>query len=123
MRTPAERLDLAVDQVLDTDRPPADSDPELRPLLHVAASVHRALPTIPAGEPFAARLAARLAEPNPVWRLTGRAAELARRGMHDRGRLIAAGAVSSAAVGVTVTAVAVWLTSRRNAAGHRAAHR
>ncbi|HEX6140006.1 MAG TPA: hypothetical protein VF013_06005 [Candidatus Limnocylindria bacterium] len=122
MRTPspAERLDRAIDRVVDGDDPVVDGD--LRPLLRTATLVRAALPPIPAADGFSQRLAAQLVEPNLVLRLAGRAGDAARRNLADRRRLIAAGAVSSAAVGVTVTAVAVWLTARRQSA-HRPLHR
>ena len=120
-RTVADRLDEALDGVL--ARAPHERDADLGSLLRAAELLRDALPPIPAGAVFEGRLASQLAEQNPVLRIAGRAGDLARRGLHDRGRLIAAGAVSSAAVGVTVTAVAVWLTSRRNAGAERAAHR
>jgi hypothetical protein len=120
-RTVADRLDEAVDGVL--SRAPRERDADLGSLLRTAELLRDALPPIPAGAAFRGRLAAQLGEPNPVLRIAGRAGDIARRGLHDRGRLIAAGAVSSAAVGMTVTAVALWLTARRHAGGQRAAHR
>lgn len=118
--SPAERLDRAIDRVVDGDELVVDGD--LRPLLRTATLVRAALPPIPAADGFSQRLAAQLVEPNLVLRLAGRAGDAARRNLADRRRLIAAGAVSSAAVGVTVTAVAVWLTARRQSA-HRPLHR
>jgi len=47
----------------------------------------------------------------------------ARRELQHPGRLIAAGAVSSAAVGVTVTAVAVWRMRRHGGLGLRVGQR
>jgi hypothetical protein len=116
-RTTAQRLDEAIDRILAGDRPTVE--PELRPLVDAAALLSSALPPLPAGPRFEERVAARLAASRPLARAAEAVGALARRELRHPGRLIAAGAVSSAAVGVTVTAVAVWRTSRRHAAaGH-----
>jgi hypothetical protein len=70
---------------------------------------------LPPGRIFEERLARRLAVPGLAQRLRERAAA-ARRAMTPT-RLIAAGAVSSAAVGVT--ALAMWRGGRRQAGDHR----
>jgi hypothetical protein len=122
-RTTAQRLDDAIDRILAGDRPAVE--PELRPLVDAAALLSSALPPMPAGARFEARVAARLVSSSPLARAAEAVGEQLRRELRHPGRLIAAGAVSSAAVGVTVTALAVWRTSRRHGApGHgRAAQR
>ncbi|HEX9634832.1 MAG TPA: hypothetical protein VGB34_05030 [Candidatus Limnocylindria bacterium] len=119
--TPAQRLDEAIDRILAGDRPVVE--PELRPLVDAATLLTSALPPLPAGSRFEARVAARLAASTPLARAAEAVGAIARRELRHPGRLIAAGAVSSAAVGVTVTALAVWRTSRRHGAAARAAHR
>jgi hypothetical protein len=111
----AERLDRAVDLLL-AGHPPASAaaaagiDASRRHLVDGADRLRRAL-SVPSVAPrFEARLGARLAMPaasghDPVaW---------ARR---YPARLIVTGAVGSAAVGVGVTAFAVWRSTRRPAA-------
>lgn len=122
-RTTAQRLDEAIDKVLAGDRPVVE--PELRRLVEAAELLSSALPPLPVGARFEARVAARLASSSPLVRAAEAVGAAARRELRHPRRLIAAGAVSSAAVGVTVTALAVWRTSRRHgAAGHgRPAHR
>jgi hypothetical protein len=116
-RTPADRLDEAVDRVLSGKAPLVDD--ELRPLVDTAQLLRTALPPIPAGAAFAKRLAARLDSPGRITRLAdgterliGRAETVARDAVRDRGRLIATGAVSSVA-GAAVAGVAVWVVTRR----------
>ncbi|MGH2456787.1 MAG: hypothetical protein ACRDHD_11100 [Candidatus Limnocylindria bacterium] len=119
-RTIADRLDEAVDHVLRGSGDPVAGD--LRPLVEAAALVHAALPPIPAGERFERRLAARLRRPGPVERARQALSGLTRDQLRNPRRLLAAGAVSSAAV--TVTALALWRTSRRHGlAPQRQAHR
>ena len=101
--TPAERLDAAVDSILIGARAYGDT------LSDVAALVHAALPPIPPAAGFEARLAGRLSGVGMRQRL--RAAMVASRRELTPVRLLAAGALSSAAVGVTV--FAVWRTGRR----------
>lgn len=120
-RTTAQRLDEAIDRILAGDRPIVE--PELRPLVDAAALLTSALPPLPVGSRFEARVAARLAASSPLARAAEAVGAMARRELRHPGRIIAAGAVSSAAVGVTVTALAVWRTSRRHGAAGRAAHR
>jgi hypothetical protein len=104
-RSTPDRLDAAVDSLLAGDRPMLDA--ELRPLVDVASRLAGALRPVPAGRAFELGLARRLAgEGDGVLRRTAR--ELGR-----PGRLLAAAGLSSAAVGVTVTAYAVWRSSRR----------
>jgi hypothetical protein len=110
--TPAERLDAAVDSILVGARAYGDT------LSDVAALVHAALPPIPPGAGFEARLARRLGGAGMRDRL--RVAAVATRRQLTPVRLITAGALSSAAVGVT--AFAVWRTSRRQPA-QRLLHR
>jgi hypothetical protein len=125
-RSVAERLDRAVDQILGGADPAPDGD--LRPMLDAAASLRGALVPVPASTTFSRRLAARLEGAGPIARLAegtdrllGRAESAARGALRDRGRLIAAGAVSSVA-GAAVAGVAVWMVTRRGT-GHGPAHR
>jgi hypothetical protein len=116
----AERLDRAVDALLDGALPTAAAalaglGASGRPLVEVADRAHAALPLAPAGTRFEARLGARLATsavgPTPVaW---------ARR---HPGTLLVGGALGSA-VGVGVTAFAVWRSGRRAGVAHRLLHR
>lgn len=116
----AERLDWAVDALLDGAVPvgaitraglgTADGS-----LVDVAGRLHDSLPVTAAGTRFEARLGARLAAsavgPAPVaW---------ARR---HPGTLLVGGALGSA-VGVGVTAYAVWRSGRRAGGAHRLLHR
>jgi hypothetical protein len=108
-QTRAERLDRAVDGLLAGLPVPSTVDPELRPLIDLAATLRATLLPVPAASRFEARLAARLATRRPPLADGARALrERARRELRNRGRLLVAGAVSSAAVGVGVTAYAVW---------------
>jgi hypothetical protein len=117
-RSQAERLEHAVEQLMAGDRPVADG--AMAPLLETAALVRAALPPVPSGEALDARLLAQITQRRRVNVAVDALEAFARRELRHPGRLIAAGAVSSAAVGMTVTAVAVW-RSRRHAplAGHR----
>jgi hypothetical protein len=108
--TVAARLDGAVDQLLGGASPAvaaANVDSSIRPLVEMAALVRAALPALPVSPGFEDRLAARLAGA-----VASRDA-LAWAVRHP-GRLIVTGAVGSA-VGVGVTAYAVWRSSRRGA--------
>lgn len=110
----AERLDHALEQLFAGDRPA--HDPVLGSLLETAALVRAALPPIPSGQGFEARLTSRLAHAASGGGIAGAVGALeafARRELRHPGRILAAGAVSSAAVGVTVTAVAVWRSRRQ----------
>jgi hypothetical protein len=110
--TPAERLDHAVDVLLAGGRPARDG--ALQPLLETAAVVRAALPPLPSSRAFESRLLVRLSHAGGVAGAVGALEAFARRELRHPARILAAGAVSSAAVGVTVTAVAVW-RSRRHA--------
>ena len=104
-RTPADRLDEALDALLAGEDPRRER--ELGPALAAAERLRATLAPVPAGLRFQVALADRLTDP-------GLGARTLRAFSHaGRGRLIAAGAVSSA-VGVGVTAYAVWRTSRRH---------
>jgi hypothetical protein len=116
-RSVAERLDDAVESVLEGQPPTVESD--LRPLVAVAAVTADALRPIPPSARFEARLAARLGQEGAVRRAADRVTSFTRRELAQPGRLLAAGAVSTAAVGVTVTAFAVWRSARHPAPAHR----
>jgi NADPH:quinone reductase-like Zn-dependent oxidoreductase len=108
--TPAERVDRLVDAILAPAGTPGAA-PDSRPLAGLIGLVADALPPIPPGVAFESRLAARMAETTAGRRTFGL--------LRQRGRLLVTGAaVSSAAVGVGVTAFAVWRSSRRQPA-HR----
>ena len=110
-RTPADRLDQAVDALLAGEHVTLDAS--LRPALSAAEALRSTLLPVPPGSRFQAALAGRIHG--------DRLAERTLRAVNTtRGRLIAAGAGSSAAGGGGVTAYAVWRTSRRHA---RPAHR
>ena len=118
MRKPpsiAERLDRAVDGILDGLSPQVAAatgavDDASRRLVEVAGDLRSVLVPPPVGPRYEARLGARLAtQPgrDPVaWARS------------HPGRLIVTGAVGSA-VGVGVTAYAVWRSSRRASGAHR----
>jgi hypothetical protein len=114
--TPAERVDAAVSELLAGERQASGRG---RPALaQVASLVHAALPPIPPAVDFEERLADRLRDGGVVDRLRRQAA--AARRQLTPSRLVAAGAVSTAAVGVT--ALAFWAGGRRSAGragGHR----
>ena len=110
----ADRLDVAVERLLTGEG--ASSDQGLGPLLETAALVRAALPPVPSGLKFEERLGARLAHAGVAGAVDAIEA-FARRELRHPKRLLAAGAVSSAAVGVTVTAVAVWRSRRHGVAG------
>lgn len=115
--TPAERLDRAVDDLLGGATPGAASATaglaaEDRALLDTAASLRDSLASSLVAPRFEARLGSQLsgAESSP-WIL------------RHPGRLIVTGAVGSA-VGVGVTAYAVWRSARRSSSpAHRLLHR
>jgi len=114
--TRAERLDRAVDEVLDGVTPGIAAasvglDQSGRPLVRTAASLRGAFEATLVAPRFEARLGARLAgATGSPWIL------------RHPGRLIVTGAVGSA-VGVGVTAYAVWRSSRRPGVAVRLAHR
>lgn len=104
----AERLDQAIDGLL-AGRPTVSGSRagELGPLVAIGAGLRQALPLPVPGARFEARLGMRLAEagtlPDPLaWALRHPA-------------LLVTGAVGSAAVGVGLTALAVWRSGRRPA--------
>jgi hypothetical protein len=111
-RTPAESLDRALDTLLAEGSLQATVasriDSELRPLIATAERLRLALAPVPVSPIFETRLAHRVAA--------------ARLGpipdLHVPTWLLITGAASSAALGVGVTAYAVWRGSRRPA-GHR----
>lgn len=115
---------MLVDEILGGTQP--HPDPQFRNLAETAALVSSALPPLPAGRRFEDWLAQRLADaaeremaPHAIQRAASTIAELTRRELRNPRRLIAAGAVSSAAVGVVgMTALIVWRGTRRNPAGH-----
>jgi hypothetical protein len=107
----AERLDLAVDELLAGSRPHGDRS--LAPLLDAAALVREAMPPIPAGSRFESRVLGRLEDGGGMASAVGALERMARRELRHPVRILAAGAVSSAAVGVTVTAFAVWRSRRQ----------
>ena len=96
---------MAIDALLAGERP--RTDPELRPPLAMAERLRTTLTPVLPGVRFQAALAERIHGGGTLRAVTGT----------TRGRLIAAGAFSSAAVGVGVTAYAVWRTTHRP--GHR----
>jgi len=112
----AERLDNAVDALLDGASPAAAAasaglESPGRRLVAIADSVRATFPVPPVAPRFEARLGTRLASAasgrDPVaW------------AFRHPGRLIVGGAVGSA-VGVGVTAYAVWRSSRRGSGAHR----
>jgi hypothetical protein len=115
----AQRVDAAVDALLDgTAAPPTAALAGLgaseRRLVLAGDRLRDVLP-VPVAPRFEARLGARLAD-------AADASPMAWARRHP-GRLIVTGAVGSA-VGVGVTAYAVWRSSRRPAgAAHRLLHR
>jgi hypothetical protein len=116
----AERLDRAIDGILNGLSPSSAAaaaaiEPTARPLVALAAELSATLVAPPTASRFEARLGTRLASTGPsrdpvAWALR-----------HPR-RLIVTGAVGSA-VGVGVTAFAVWRSSRRASGAHRLLHR
>lgn len=112
----AERLDRALEQLAAGSSPgtaaaSAALDPQGRTLLDTAARVRDALQPPPLSSRFEARLGARLSGAAAPRDSVGWA-------LRHPGRLIVTGAVGSA-VGVGVTAYAVWRTSRRVSAQRR----
>jgi hypothetical protein len=115
-----ERLDRAIDLLLAGSAPApaavtAGLQPGERGLVAAADRIRRALPAPPPSPRFEAALGARLAGIG-----AGRPVAVAWALRHP-GRLIVGGAVGSA-VGVGVTAYAVWRTTRRSTAA-RLLHR
>lgn len=115
----AERLDRALDLLLGGGSPAmaatgAGLDMERRPLVEDADLLRRSLPAPAVAPRFEARLGARLAS-------AGGSRDPVAWALRHPGRLIVTGAVGSA-VGVGVTAYAVWRSSRRSTAA-RILHR
>jgi hypothetical protein len=118
--TPAERLDHAVDSVLDGLSPvaaaaAAGTAPGSGHLVRLAGDLRSVLAPPPVAPRFEARLGARLASATV-------ARDPVRWALRHPGRLIVTGAVGSA-VGVGVTAYAVWRSTRRSSAAVRLLHR
>jgi hypothetical protein len=121
-RTPAERLDEAVELLLTDERPTFDT--ELLPLVDTASRLREALALLPTGHTFEARLAARLAHPGGIGGVLASAGEATWREIRHPSRLLVTGAVSSAALGVGVTLLALRRGARRHvAADQQPAHR
>jgi hypothetical protein len=114
-RSTPERLDAAVESLL-AGRLPA-VEPDLRPMIETATVLADALRPMPAAARFEAQLAERLTG-GRVRRATEGITAFTRRELARPGRLLAAGAFSSVAVGATVTAYAVWRSARRHQALH-----
>ena len=101
-RTPAERLDHALDSLLNGG-PPA-REPELRQLLDAADRLRLAFAPVPVSSKFEADLARRVATRRRINTPD----------LHVPTWLLLTGAVSSAAVGVGITAYAVWRGSHKS---------
>lgn len=116
----AVRLDRALDE-LAGGAPPALAaaaaglDGEHRAFVDAADRVRASLPLSPVSSRFEARLGARLAE-------AAQTRDAVAWALRHPGRLIVTGAVGSA-VGVGVTAYAVWRKGRRPAPAGRFLHR
>ena len=83
-----------------------------------------ALGPLPVGSRFEARLAARLKATNPVAQLVAAVGDATRRELRHPGRIVITGALSSAAVGLGFTVLAVRRATRRHAVtGQQPAHR
>ena len=108
-RSQAERLEHAVERLMAGDQPVTDRS--MAPLLEAAELVRAAMPPIPVGDALDARLLAQITQRRRVDAAVDALEAFARRELRHPGRLIAAGVVSSAAVGA-VTAVAVWQLRR-----------
>jgi len=121
-RTRADRLDEAVADLLAGDRPSVD--PEIAPLVDAAALIRAALPPMPVGVRFSSRLEARLVRRRRLAIAAAAISDATRREWRQPGRIAIAGVISSAVVGVGLTALAVWIGTRRHAAsGAPPAHR
>jgi hypothetical protein len=93
--------------------------PELAPLVDAASLLRSALAPLPAGTRFEARLASRLAASGPVAQIVAAVSEATRRELHHPGRILITGAVSSAAMGVGFTVLAIRRVSQRQAEAAR----
>lgn len=131
--SPSERLDRALDDVLSGRSPAAAAavsaaDASVRPLVALGAGLRTALPMPVVAPRFEARLGARLAGGARVAggaRLAGgaQARDPLAWALHHPA-LVVTGAVGSAAIGVGITAFAVWRHGRRaSAPSHRLVHR
>jgi hypothetical protein len=114
----AERIDHAIERLLDGASPARAAaisgvDASARAAVERAALVMRSLPLPPIAPRFEARLGARLG--------TGTSRDPLAWALGHPGRLIVTGAVGSA-LGVGVTAFAVWRSTRRPS-GVRLLHR
>ena len=118
----AQRLDHALDGVVAGVAPAvaaaaAASDPTLRRLVTLGDELRSAMPVPVVAPRFEARLGAKLAHATQPRDPVGWA-------LRHPGRLIVTGAVGSAAVGVGITAFAVWRGARRAPPpAHRLLHR
>jgi hypothetical protein len=104
-RTPADRLDRALEALLTdglTGSHTALAEQELRPLLAAADRLRLALGPVPVSPRFEAKLASRVSGRRHVGTP-----------IHVPTWLLVTGAASSVAVGVGVTAFAVWRGTRR----------
>ena len=113
-RSAAERLDDAVDRLLSDQHPGVDA--ELIPLVDTASLLRDALPPVPTGHAFESRLATRLTHPTRIASAIAAIGEVTRRELRHPYRLLVTGAVSSAAVGVSITALVVWRGTHRHVA-------
>lgn len=114
--TPAERMDRALDELLSGATMAAAADEAERRLLRIAQHLRSSLPVPPVAPRFDARLGTLLAE-----RAAGR--DSLRWVVRPPRRLLVGGAVGSAAVGVGVTAYAVWRLGHHEWPLHRLLHR
>ena len=89
--------------------------PELAPLIDAASVLRSALTPLPAGTRFQARLASRLAVGGPFAQIVATVSDATRRELNHPGRMLITGAVSTAAIGVGFTVLAVRRVSRRHA--------
>jgi hypothetical protein len=120
----AEQLDRAIDRVLAGDAPGGALDASLKPLADVAARLRTALVPVPPSAAFERRLGTRLARGGQPWSAGMQAmSHLVREQLRHPARLLVTGAVSSAALGVGVTAYAVWRGTRRSSVAQRLVHR
>ena len=106
--TRAELVDRLLEAISSGQPMPLAIDSSLRPLAETAGTMRDALVPVPVSIGFERRLAQRLAA-------AGRHGPVQ---LRLNGRLIVTGAAVSSAVGVGVTAYAVWRSSRRQPA-HR----
>jgi len=109
-RTPAERLDHALNGLPDGDLPPGD--PELRSLLQTALLLERSLAPVPVSDRFEEALATRLVQRGLLARNLRVLGAVTSRELRHPSRLVLTGAVSSAAVGC-LAALALWRGTRR----------